>query len=155
MYLCLEKRSNAFMSCDRMFASTDMIWIWIFGKRVAEQCTRTVYTVQCTVYTAPCLSCVFKGEIYLRRDRRDIFHWMSYRNAGTYDSNACRYRQLNCFHRLMPIFHIFPYFMRTYVRSSKPEMEMAGRQQNHLHQPWHVSSWWEWSKARFTGANVH
>lgn len=58
--------------------------------------------------------------------------------ALTIQTLSCRYRQLNRFHRLMPIFHIFPYFMGTYVQASMPEMEMVDYKINYTnHDTYH------------------
>lgn len=58
--------------------------------------------------------------------------------AFTIQTLANRYRQVNRFHRLLPIFWIFPYFMETYVKIAMPEMEMVDYKINYTnHSTYH------------------
>lgn len=58
--------------------------------------------------------------------------------ALTIQTMSNRYRLLNRFHRLLPTFWIFPYFMETYVKASMPEMEMVDYKINYTnHDTYH------------------
>lgn len=75
---------------------------------------------QCCVFTDPPFGC--RSELL----------------AQTIQILASRYRLLNHFHRLLPTFWIFPYFMETYVKASMSEMEMLDFKINYTnHETYH------------------